>query len=189
MDQKNAFNPEARCLTCEYLLRGLPESVCPECGRAFDPSDPSSYQIRPPHWRRRWWIKRGVAAFLVIFFLALFFPRKLLTGRITFTCPKCSESLRVSRYEPRPPRWIPFRYPGITWRSNLLSASPANTRCVTHPYNFKVKFDLFIGGWASGTGTIQTAQPTTINGMVLTTSSADDVLKASMHPANNGIGP
>jgi len=33
----------ARCLNCRYLLRGLPEPRCPECGHPFDPNDPDSY--------------------------------------------------------------------------------------------------------------------------------------------------
>ncbi len=33
----------AVCLHCGYSLRGLPDNVCPECGRAFDPAEPRSY--------------------------------------------------------------------------------------------------------------------------------------------------
>ena len=45
---------DAHCLGCNYPLRGLPEHVCPECGRAFNPSDPSTYRQGPwrPYWRR-----------------------------------------------------------------------------------------------------------------------------------------
>jgi hypothetical protein len=32
-----------RCLGCGYILDGLPENRCPECGRAFDPSDLRTY--------------------------------------------------------------------------------------------------------------------------------------------------
>ncbi len=32
-----------RCLDCGYILYGLPENRCPECGRAFDPDNPESY--------------------------------------------------------------------------------------------------------------------------------------------------
>lgn len=35
-----------RCLGCGYLLTGLPENRCPECGRPFDPSDPATYRGR-----------------------------------------------------------------------------------------------------------------------------------------------
>lgn len=33
----------AQCHNCRYLLRGLPNPVCPECGQPFDPEDPDSY--------------------------------------------------------------------------------------------------------------------------------------------------
>ncbi len=44
----------AVCLGCGYALRGLPEAVCPECGRAFDPADSTTYDepTRPTGWRR-----------------------------------------------------------------------------------------------------------------------------------------
>ena len=32
-----------RCLDCGYDLHGLPESRCPECGRAFDPDDSTTF--------------------------------------------------------------------------------------------------------------------------------------------------
>jgi len=31
------------CLSCGYNLHALPEPRCPECGRAFDPEDPTSW--------------------------------------------------------------------------------------------------------------------------------------------------
>lgn len=34
----------AVCLTCGYRLRGLPNHICPECGRAFDPADRRTYR-------------------------------------------------------------------------------------------------------------------------------------------------
>lgn len=33
-----------RCLECNYNLIGLKSQVCPECGAAFDPSDPATYR-------------------------------------------------------------------------------------------------------------------------------------------------
>jgi hypothetical protein len=32
-----------RCKTCRYSLSKLTEHRCPECGRAFDPNDPSTF--------------------------------------------------------------------------------------------------------------------------------------------------
>ena len=36
---------EARCVRCGYLLRGLPDPVCPECGHPFDPRDATTYKL------------------------------------------------------------------------------------------------------------------------------------------------
>ena len=33
-----------RCKTCHYSLLNLPEHRCPECGNAFDPNDPSTFE-------------------------------------------------------------------------------------------------------------------------------------------------
>lgn len=35
----------ATCQGCGYSLRGLPEPVCPECGRTFDPEDSSTFRL------------------------------------------------------------------------------------------------------------------------------------------------
>ena len=35
--------PQLRCLSCKYDLSHLTEHRCPECGRAFDANDSSSY--------------------------------------------------------------------------------------------------------------------------------------------------
>ena len=41
-----------RCLGCGYILDGLPEPRCPECGRGFDPLDSRTYRTgpHPPRW-------------------------------------------------------------------------------------------------------------------------------------------
>jgi len=36
--------PNPQCLECDYLLIGLIEHRCPECGRTFDPADPTTYR-------------------------------------------------------------------------------------------------------------------------------------------------
>src|SRR5262245_60167127 len=38
------------CFGCGYELRGLPAGACPECGRAFNPSDPQTFGDAPPRW-------------------------------------------------------------------------------------------------------------------------------------------
>jgi hypothetical protein len=51
----------ARCAACGYELRGLTQSRCPECGKAFDPSNQDTFrqpgdvprQVRRLLWRSR----------------------------------------------------------------------------------------------------------------------------------------
>src|SRR3954471_8848655 len=56
MDEFPATELPPRCLECNYVLRGLPEPRCPECGRYFDPTDPSSYTVKPPFVLWRYWL-------------------------------------------------------------------------------------------------------------------------------------
>ena len=45
-----------RCLACGYRLIGLPEPVCPECGRPFDPDNERTFSRKPPFvWYLYWW--------------------------------------------------------------------------------------------------------------------------------------
>lgn len=59
------------CLGCSYRLDGLPENRCPECGRPFDPDDPTTYREARPALRLRMtptllgWL--GVALYVVSF--------------------------------------------------------------------------------------------------------------------------
>ncbi len=47
------------CRDCGYALDGLRTHECPECGRAFDPADPSSFYIKNmPGPNARWWLKQ-----------------------------------------------------------------------------------------------------------------------------------
>jgi hypothetical protein len=42
------LNEQARCLKCDYLLRGLDSRTCPECGQGFDPDNPRTYWVPVP---------------------------------------------------------------------------------------------------------------------------------------------
>lgn len=55
-----------RCLNCGYIVDGLSDNRCPECGRAFDPDNPKTY------WRtRRSGIKQLVSSLLGCYLLAM----------------------------------------------------------------------------------------------------------------------
>jgi hypothetical protein len=59
-----------RCLDCRYILDGLPEARCPECGRAFDPEDPDTYVA--PEQRSAWSpIAKLILAVAVVHLLVL----------------------------------------------------------------------------------------------------------------------
>jgi len=176
----------ARCLSCGYLLRGLPSPVCPECGRAFNPSDPTSYDVRPPGRRRRKWIAGAV---FVVFLLIAVGPRGVLTGKLTFTCTVCGDQTTFYRFEPKPPRWIPFRYPGISWTfKENHSKERGLTSCSVHPnLSVGVQLDMHSGGWVSGSGTAGAGRVLTLNGLLTTVETAPEVLEHLMNPLNNGI--
>lgn len=77
----------ASCLGCGYALRGLEGHVCPECGRAFDPSDKSTYREpgRPIGWRRLakappLWHLAGIPTFMVAYPYWSSVPGGLLAG-------------------------------------------------------------------------------------------------------------
>jgi len=179
-----------RCLTCGYLLHGLPRPLCPECGRAFDPSDESTFDTRPPGWRKRRRIKRGASALAVGLLLFAFAPRGILKGELTFTCNVCGEQTTVHRRELESPRWMPFRYPSWYWtsRAQATSAAPSPS-CDQHVYDMKVAFDFGRGNHATATMVGAPGKDTTFNGRVATVETANDVLQHLMSPTNNGIGP
>lgn len=41
-----------QCPSCDYDLRGTTSGACPECGRAFDPNDASTFKKTPSLMRR-----------------------------------------------------------------------------------------------------------------------------------------
>ncbi|MDB5319297.1 MAG: hypothetical protein JWN40_928 [Phycisphaerales bacterium] len=55
-DELSANADDARCWSCGYLLRGVASGRCPECGRAFDLSDPKSVNFGRPMGRVGRWM-------------------------------------------------------------------------------------------------------------------------------------
>ena len=126
---------EAKCLDCGYLLRGLQESRCPECGKLFVPGDPSTYQLEDlSRWQRCYRRPPGrlhltticmVTAYALIEasspglfpkFMCLFIPAALLAlffiGQ-DYICRLVAQSYRRDRLEEESPpdrRRLRFRW-------------------------------------------------------------------------------
>lgn len=183
-------SPNARCLSCGYLLRGLPQPVCPECARPFDPADPTTFDADPPGRRRRRLVIRGAVLLTVVAVAAAMFPRGILKADVTLTCTRCNRSLCVTRWQLNPPSWVPFAYPGVSSRTDSTagSAATALTKC-DHQYDYLIRSDLPIGGSVKGWGSVKPRDPTTINGVPLSPDTGSQVLRALLKPGNNGIGP
>lgn len=80
--------PAKRCLGCFYVLDHLPTDQCPECGRAFDPHDPSTYTIKPPFvWWRYWLPGFGLAVVLGLAAYALLIPVTGFGWAVTLAVP------------------------------------------------------------------------------------------------------
>ncbi len=185
----------ARCSKCAYLLRGLPEPVCPECGQRFDPSDSASFTLAP-RWRR--WIRPIAIALTVVGILFALRPRGLSKAELTVTCNTCGWQASVSRWELRPPSWIPFRYPGHTsatlGRADLLPDAygrpgkdvvpppVALPQECQHVYSAALKLPT-----RSLSAVASPGEVVTINGDFVTFASAETVLKAVMWPPGGTI--
>jgi len=86
---------QATCISCGYALRGLSNNRCPECGRAFDPSDP--FSMRTQLWKQRvrlaYWLPTAlfVTTWVTITVAPAFLPYPLLRwtrifgGRLSVT--------------------------------------------------------------------------------------------------------
>ena len=180
--------PHARCLSCGYLLRGLPSPVCPECARAFDPSDPSTFDADPPGRRRRRLLIRGAVVLAILAGAAVLFPRGILKAHVTFTCSRCNRLITVTRWQLNPPSWISLAYPGINSRNDSTAARAATalTKC-DHRYTFAIRSDLPIGGWVTGAGSFRPGAPRTVNGVSVSLDAAPQALRALLKPGNHGI--
>jgi len=176
-------------------LRGLAVDVCPECGRSFDPADPTTFDAEPKARRRHRRVAWAVTILLLFLIGYGVFPRGILRAKLSLTCSVCGDSIRVQRWQAKAPDWIRLRYPGIDWTSHVPNPLPsvtANDRarpeCATHLYDVAVRFDIPIGGTATGRRTGRPGEYTTLNGEPVTVASASNVLKVLLAPGNNGIG-
>lgn len=72
-----------RCLSCDYNLSHLTEHRCPECGRAFDPNDPATFQRPTTTTMRQRWKKRlgeSVIAICIVYPLFLLLKHAVQGG-------------------------------------------------------------------------------------------------------------
>ncbi|MCZ6698504.1 MAG: hypothetical protein O7D94_06175 [Planctomycetota bacterium] len=72
--KENADEAALQCPTCAYILTGLSENRCPECGLAFDPDHLRSDEVLPATpWDRR----PSVKSFLATWWIAAVEPQRL----------------------------------------------------------------------------------------------------------------
>ncbi len=79
------------CAGCAYLLRGLSEPRCPECGRTFDPTGPITFRLRGPFRK----CPRLISTIFTIV-VALLFSSPVWTPRLFDSLPK-SWAARIPR--------------------------------------------------------------------------------------------
>ena len=58
------------CLTCKYDLSNLTEHRCPECGRAFDPNDATTFYTGVRPFRYPYWLI-AVIGFVSMYFFSM----------------------------------------------------------------------------------------------------------------------
>lgn len=105
--------PEAYCKGCDYVLGGVAGTICPECGRPFDPACDATYSPRPNASRRRWIARARWAALILLVWLA-FSPRRLERLEFSWPNPDGVTVTSLTRWEVVGPSFLPFRYPHWT---------------------------------------------------------------------------
>jgi hypothetical protein len=63
--------PTMFCRQCNYVLDGLPENRCPECGREFDPAQPATF-LPKPELPVPWESNAAVVCVMVSYLVLLF---------------------------------------------------------------------------------------------------------------------
>lgn len=76
-----------RCLGCGYILDGLPEPRCPECGRGFDPGDWQTYYVPDPRAGRKLVIVALVGAAACALPVALFVGQECVHAAGIYVAP------------------------------------------------------------------------------------------------------
>ncbi|MCC7292507.1 MAG: hypothetical protein IT449_10655 [Phycisphaerales bacterium] len=174
------------CIFCGYPLRGLPSGICPECGRAFDPENPKTFDSSARQSHRRRWRRAGIALLILALIVFALCPRRMHTMFVTFGCPNCLETLTVRRTQPQPAPWLPIQLPG--WVSRQRGEAPPSSDsphiCTDHHMGDSlVGIDLGqirMGG--SAQNPMNRRGGIIINGMSVTPETAADVMRKLMSP-------
>jgi len=167
----------ARCLGCGYELRGLPEPVCPECGRVFDPTDPTTFDTRTDAQRRRHVFRRVAIVVAVVGLITAFAPRGIMKSTVTLKCPDCKAVYRTTRYELKSPGWLPFRYPGFFWHSGLSSDEPPPD-CKHHRYDVSTNVQSRVLLGCTVTGTTDPGTMCFVNEIEAVPGNCGDIIEA-----------
>ncbi len=104
------------CKACGYHLVGIATNQCPECARAFDPADASSFDAVPRRTRLKRWLKRLAIICVILALVAVFFPRKYVVCELSLR-PPGGTPFQIRRTQLGPPTWLAklgVSYPGWT---------------------------------------------------------------------------
>ncbi len=143
------LNSEPACLGCGYRLVGLPTTVCPECGKEFDPADIRTFDnVRRTKFRRRQ-LRRRLWVAVVAILIAWSVPQGMWRGELAFTCTHCQQRIVVTRWQLLAPRWLPVRYPGLHWTEGEPSGPGSVPLCVAHNYSVFFRNEIWHTRFAS----------------------------------------
>ncbi len=164
------------CKGCGYDVSGIGADRCPECGRAFDPSNAATFDTVPRRTRRRRTVVRLLLAAAVLAAIIATFPRGYAEGRLTIA-QAGGGAIEAVRVQLIPPRWLArhVRYPG--WTRRVAAPTPPPVRSVS----FMARgWTLTHSGWdSSGTctawGDASEMATLVINGTPATLDNADAV--------------
>lgn len=171
----------ACCRRCDYLLHGLPDQRCSECGRGFDPRDRKSYAQVPRSWRRRRWWLRGAAALFLAAGGYGFFPRGVAVSSLTLTCEYCGHVTEARRWDVLAPKWVSIRYFGRTSRTDRppVNSNGEHDPCSHGWTSLKVRADPRHNVWVTQRKSLHAPPLTLVNGLDVTWGNAAQVLESA----------
>lgn len=172
------------CRKCGYLLHGLPDNICPECGTGFDPSNPRTYDTLDSRGRRRRVIRRALALLLLAGVIYGVAPRHIIHGKLTLTCKDCGKVRTTKRWEPLAPSWIPVRYPGAHWTVEDRGEPGPDARQSPSGCRYVIAVDTELHGRPpAGSIAFSSAEVAAVNGVSVSPDNASEILYVLMSPS------